>query len=180
MISAIYTRKPDSLKNSAISLFGLLYVSVPFSLINFIVFSGKGETVFYPWILTGIFFIVWIFDSAAYVFGTWLGKHRLFESVSPKKSWEGFIGGSVFAVVMGILNAVLFQPVSMLNWVIISVIVIIFGTYGDLFESKIKREFEIKDSGSILPGHGGLLDRFDSLLFAIPVIYLWLIVAGNL
>jgi phosphatidate cytidylyltransferase len=176
----IYSYKHFPLQNSAVTLLGLIYVAIPFSLVNFIVFSGDSDQRFYPWILIGIFFIVWVFDSAAYVFGSWLGKHRLFERVSPKKSWEGFIGGAVFAIVMGILNAVMFQSLSMTNWIIVSVIVIVFGTFGDLFESKIKRELDIKDSGGVLPGHGGLLDRFDSLLFALPVIYIWLIIAGNL
>ena len=112
--------------------------------------------------------------------GSMFGRHRLFEKVSPKKSWEGFIGGAVFAVLMGIVDALLFQKLSLFNWIAISILTVIFGTLGDLFESKIKRELKIKDSGSLLPGHGGLLDRFDSLLFALPIIYIWLFYAENL
>lgn len=178
-ITGLYNKQHDSFLVSALVALGLFYISIPFSLTNFIVFSGENGT-FYPWVLTGIFIIIWIFDSMAYVFGSWLGKHRLFESISPKKSWEGFIGGAVFALVAGVVNAVLFPQVSLAGWIIISVIIIVFGTYGDLFESKIKRGLEIKDSGTILPGHGGLLDRFDSFLFAIPVIYLWLLLGHSI
>jgi phosphatidate cytidylyltransferase len=116
----------------------------------------------------------------AYVGGSLFGKHKMSEKISPKKSWEGLISGAVFAVIMGILNAVIFQSLSMVSWIVASLIIVEFGTIGDLFESKIKRDLNIKDSGTILPGHGGFLDRFDSLLFAIPVVYIWLIVGGSI
>jgi len=174
-IAELLRSKNASVKNSALTLFGLIYVALPFSLLNFIVYSGNpGNTAFYPWILVGIFLIIWVYDSMAYVFGSLLGKHKIAVNISPGKSWEGLIGGTVFAVIMGIVNAVLFGKIDMTNWIIIALLVVIFGTLGDFFESKIKRETGIKDSGNILPGHGGLLDRFDSLLFAAPVIFVWL------
>lgn len=177
----LFRKNIKPLQNSAITLLGLVYVAIPFCVLNFIVFPGApSDTTFYPWILTGIFFIIWMNDSMAYLAGTMFGKHKIHKRISPKKSWEGFIGGAVFAVIMGILNAVFFQALSMLSWIVTAVIIVIFGTLGDLFESKIKRDLEVKDSGNILPGHGGFLDRLDSLLFAIPVIFIWLIVAGNL
>ena len=173
--------KPATLQNSMLTLGGFVYTVVPFSLLNFIVFPGfPTQNEFYPMILAGIFFIVWIYDSMAYVGGTLLGKHKMSEKISPKKSWEGLIIGAVFAVITGILNAVIFQSLSMLSWIIAAIIIVAFGTIGDLFESKIKRDLKIKDSGTILPGHGGFLDRFDSLLFAIPVVYIWLILGGNI
>ena len=169
-----------ALQNSALTLLGFVYIAIPFSLLNFIVFPGfPTNTAFHPWILAGVFFVVWMYDSTAYLFGTKFGKHKMCKTISPKKSWEGFIAGTVFAIVMGILNAVILQSLSMLSWMIIALLAVVFGTFGDIFESKIKRELNIKDSGNILPGHGGFLDRFDSLLFAIPVVFIWLILAGN-
>ncbi len=165
----------NTLKSSSITILGLIYVALPFSLLNFIVFKNTtSDPGFYPWVLVGVLLILWMYDSMAYVFGSLLGKHKIAAKISPAKSWEGLIGGTVFAVIMGIINAVLFHEINMFNWIIIALITVIFGTVGDFFESKLKREIGIKDSGSILPGHGGLLDRFDSLLFAIPVIFVWL------
>jgi phosphatidate cytidylyltransferase len=106
----------------------------------------------------------------------WLGKSKLFERISPKKSWEGAIGGAIIASIVGILISVVSQSLDLKNWIAISSIVIIFGTLGDLIESMFKRSMNIKDTGNILPGHGGLLDRFDSLLLAIPFIFTWLII----
>ncbi len=174
-IAELFSKDTASLKNSAITIAGLIYVALPFSLLNFVIFrenSVSGN--FYPWILMGILFIIWIYDSMAYVSGSLFGKHKIATSVSPLKSWEGLIGGAIFAIIMGIINAVLFQEISMFNWIVIALIIVIFGTIGDFFQSKLKREIGIKDSGNILPGHGGLLDRFDSLLFSIPIIFVWL------
>ena len=177
----LFRMNTKPLQNSAVTLLGLLYVTVPFCLLNFIVFPGfPAKSAFYPWILTGIFLIIWMYDSVAYLVGSRFGKHKIHERISPKKSWEGLIGGAVFAIITGILNAVIFQALNMTIWIVTAVIIVIFGTLGDLFESKIKRDLEVKDSGSILPGHGGFLDRLDSMLFAVPVIYIWLIIAGNL
>lgn len=177
----VIRKKTSTLQNSLITLAGFLYVSVPFSLLNFIVFPGFPENnLFYPWILTGILFIVWICDSMAYFAGSMFGKHKMAKNISPKKSWEGLIAGAVFAIIMGILNAVIFQSLSMISWIVIAILTVLFGTFGDLFESKIKRDLNIKDSGNILPGHGGFLDRFDSLLFAIPVVYVWIILGGSI
>ena len=168
------------LENATITLTGFIYIAVPFSLTNFIVFSGvPGSSKFYPSTLVGIFFIVWVYDSVAYLVGSKFGRHKIHEKISPNKTWEGFIAGAVFGLVTGIVNAVIFQRLSVISWLVISCIVVVFGTLGDLFESKIKRELNVKDSGSVLPGHGGLLDRFDSLLFALPFIFIWLIFSGN-
>jgi len=173
-IGELFRKNSNALKNGAITLLGLIYVALPFSLMNFIVFAQTSGNSYYPWILVGILFIIWIYDSMAYVSGSLLGKHKIATKISPAKSWEGLIGGTIFAVIMGIVNAVLFQEIDMFNWIVIALITVIFGTIGDFFESKIKREIGIKDSGNILPGHGGLLDRFDSLLFAIPPVFVWL------
>ena len=174
-IGELFRKNSNALKNGATTLLGLIYVALPFSLMNFIVLTQtSGGSNYYPWVLVGIFFIIWIYDSMAYVFGSLLGKHKIAAKISPAKSWEGLIGGTIFAVIMGIVNAVIFQEINMFNWIVIALITVIFGTIGDFFESKLKREIGIKDSGNILPGHGGLLDRFDSLLFAIPPVFVWL------
>lgn len=174
------TQKGNSLKNASVTLLGLIYVALPFSLLNFIILPNTPSASFYPWILTGLLFIIWVYDSMAYVTGSLLGKHKIAAKISPAKSWEGFIGGTVFAVIMGIINAVLFQEVDMVNWIIIALIAVVFGTLGDFFESKFKRELGIKDSGNIMPGHGGFLDRFDSLLFAAPMVFVWLNIMDKL
>ena len=177
----VFRKRKSTLQNSMLTLGGFIYVAIPFCLLNFIVYIGSYNNMqFSPWILAGIFFIIWMYDSMAYLGGSLLGKHKISVNISPKKSWEGLITGAVFALIMGILNAVLFQPLTMLNWIIISVIVVIFGTTGDLFESKLKRDLNIKDSGNILPGHGGFLDRLDSFLFIIPVVFIWLILGGTI
>lgn len=181
-IIELFRRNPNTLERSGITLLGFIYIAAPFSLMNFVVnTSVNGQSnVYYPWILAGVFFILWVNDSFAYLIGTRFGRHKMCPGISPAKSWEGLIGGAVFGVVMGILNAVIFQGLSMLSWIVIALLTVSFGTLGDLFESKIKREIGAKDSGNILPGHGGFLDRLDSLLFAIPAVFLWLIFSGNM
>ncbi|SHF73106.1 phosphatidate cytidylyltransferase [Mariniphaga anaerophila] len=176
-----FSKRRGILQNSAVTLTGFVYVAIPFSLLNFMVYPG------YPYspefnakILIGVFFIVWMYDSMAYLFGSKFGKHKIHKTISPNKSWEGLIGGAVFALAMGVVNALIFGQLSMLNWILVALLSVISGTLGDLFESIIKRRLKVKDSGTILPGHGGLLDRFDSLLFVIPVVYVWLNLSGNL
>jgi len=180
-IIEIFKNSTKIIETSTVTFTGFIYVAVPFSLLNFIVFPGyPADRLFNPSILIGIFFITWIYDTFAYLTGYFFGKHKIHKRISPQKTWEGFIAGAVFALITGVLNAVIFKSTTMAEWLIIAGIIIIFGTLGDLFESKIKRDINIKDSGNILPGHGGLLDRFDSLLFVIPVVYVWLTLSKNI
>lgn len=177
----VFRNKSRPLQNSMLTLGGFVYTAIPFSLLNFIVYPGfPDHSQFNSRILTGILIVVWTYDSMAYVGGTLFGKHKICKNISPKKSWEGLISGAIFAIIAGIMNAAIFHSLSVFNWIICAIIIIAFGTVGDLFESKIKRDINIKDSGTILPGHGGLLDRFDSLLFIIPIIYIWLTLGGNI
>jgi phosphatidate cytidylyltransferase len=181
LLPDLFDKRKNGFKNSMITIAGIIYIALPFSLLSFILFFGnEGDTQFYPWILIGIFLIIWIYDSMAYVFGSWLGKHKICQRISPKKSWEGLIGGAVFAIIMGIVNSIVFHELSIISWIIIALLIVTFGTSGDFFESKLKREAGVKDSGSILPGHGGMLDRFDTVLFAIPVIFVWIYLFRNI
>ncbi len=176
-----FSERTGILQNSAVTFTGFVYVAIPFSLLNFIVHPGYPIFPGYnSKILIGVFFIVWVYDSMAYFVGSKLGKHKIHKRISPNKSWEGFAGGAVFSLLTGFVNSFLFEQVSLPGWMMISVLVIVFGTLGDMFESIIKRRLNVKDSGTMLPGHGGLLDRFDSLLFVIPVIFVWLNLSGNI
>ena len=166
----LFRKQPNPINNWAYFVLGQIYVAVPFSLLNFILFAAG----YNPIILLSIFVIIWTNDTAAYLCGVTFGKHRLFERISPKKSWEGFIGGAVFSLVSGYVFSLLIPEISLLHWLILSEIVVVFGTFGDLIESLMKRTLNVKDSGNAIPGHGGLLDRFDSMLFAAPVVFVYL------
>ena len=181
LLPDLFDKRKNGFKNSMITIAGIIYIALPFSLLSFILFpANDAEPEFYPWILIGIFIIIWMYDSMAYVFGSWLGKHKICQRISPKKSWEGLIGGAVFAVITSVIISKFFLELGMIDWIVISVLIISFGTSGDFFESKLKREAGVKDSGSILPGHGGMLDRFDTVLFAVPVIFVWIYLFGNI
>jgi phosphatidate cytidylyltransferase len=152
----------------AYTYLGIFYVAIPFSLLNFAVFSVN--QVYHFEILVGCLLILWASDTGAYFAGTRFGKTKLFERVSPKKSWEGFLGGAFLAIVVAFVLSHYFVVLEDWKWLVIAGIIIIAGTYGDLVESLFKRSIEIKDSGSILPGHGGFMDRFDGLLLSAPFI----------
>lgn len=158
----------------AFTIFGIVYVVIPMSTLNFIAFPGIGNGIFtYKYVLA-LFIIIWINDTGAYLIGSKFGKTKLFERISPKKTWEGTIGGAVFATIASFIISLYFKELSLPEWLIFAFIIIVFGVYGDLVESWLKRRAGIKDSGTIMPGHGGLLDRFDSTLFAAPMIFLYL------
>ncbi len=164
-----FERKPFT--NIAYMLLGLFYVAMPFSLLNIAVFEN-GEYNFE--IMFGCLFILWASDTGAYFAGTMFGKRKLFERISPKKSWEGAVGGAFLAIIFALGIAHYFESLARWQWLIISGIIIIGGIYGDLIESLLKRSIEIKDSGESLPGHGGFLDRFDGLLISAPFIVAFL------
>ncbi len=134
--------------------------------------------VFSPGIIIGFLLLLWANDTGAYLTGITLGRHRLMERISPKKSWEGFFGGLVISVVAAWLLSGWLGVVGTSGWIIISIIISIAGTYGDLTESMLKRSMGVKDSGSVMPGHGGFLDRFDSALISFPLVYLFISIFG--
>ena len=127
-----------------------------------------------PNILLGSFILVWVNDSFAYLVGKNLGKQKLFEIISPKKTVEGFMGGLFFSCIASYFISTFTETLTFTSWLILAIIISVFGTLGDLIESKFKRQANVKDSGAIMPGHGGLLDRLDSIIFAAPFIYLFL------
>ena len=158
-------------------LYLLGYITLPFI---FIVKISFGTNNYNPKIILGLFILIWTNDTFAYLVGKSIGKHKLIERVSPKKTIEGFLGGVVFAALAGFLISKFyiqpnpeFSSKSILIWTIIALIVSVFGTIGDLIESKFKRIAGVKDSGSIMPGHGGILDRLDSVIFVAPIIFLF-------
>jgi len=175
----LYRAKKNSLENISVTLFGILYVIFPITLFNFFVFPDAPlDTKYDPILLIYLYILIWAYDSGAYLFGVTFGKHRLFERISPKKSWEGFFGGWILAIAVAIVLQRLFPKFDMAFMLLIATVVTITGTLGDLVESMIKRNLGIKDSGKFLPGHGGLLDRFDSILFASPFVYLLIYFMG--
>jgi phosphatidate cytidylyltransferase len=168
-----FLKKADIMGSLIVTVSGLIYILLPLSLILFITHNTLSDG-YNPQILLGTLFIIWIYDSGAYIFGSLLGKHKMAPRFSPKKSWEGLFGGTAFAILFSVLIAKYFTLLNPGDWMILSVIIVLSSTAGDLFESLIKREAGLKDSGKIFPGHGGMLDRFDSLFFAIPFVFLYL------
>ncbi|MFV0378283.1 MAG: phosphatidate cytidylyltransferase [Mangrovibacterium sp.] len=172
-VSELFANKPTPLQNVAITMAGLIYAAVPLSLSNYLVFS-KFDGMYSPKLFLALLILIWVYDSGAYLFGVSFGRHRLFERVSPKKSWEGAIGGLIVAVAVSQVMPSFTAGIDAWHWAILSVLIVVASTLGDLTESLIKRQFGVKDSGNIFPGHGGILDRFDSLLFAVPVFVCYL------
>ena len=186
-ISELYLRAENPINNWAYSMLSQMYIALPFSTINALAFMQQGDgTVAFTSILPlSVFIFLWVSDTGAYCCGSLLGKHKLFPRISPAKSWEGSIGGGILVIIVAAAIGYYANQgvaeenirLSIVGWMGLGIIVAIFGTWGDLVESLFKRTLGIKDSGNILPGHGGMLDRFDSSLLAIPaaVIYLYTI-----
>jgi len=140
----------------------------------FLILIPFQENQYKPEIILSILILIWTNDSFAFIVGKNLGKRKLFVSISPKKTIEGFFGGLIFSIATGSLISIYVSDYKFIDWIVIAVIVSVLGTIGDLIESKFKRQANIKDSGTIMPGHGGILDRFDSLLFVAPFVYLYI------
>lgn len=177
MVSELYLKKKNPLNNWAYAMLSQVYIALPFSMLNILAFHSDetaGISQYNAVLPLSIFIFNWVNDTGAYCTGMLFGKHRLFERISPKKSWEGSIGGGVFCIITSLILGHFFTFMSMGVWIGLALVVVLFGTWGDLTESLLKRHLGIKDSGNILPGHGGMLDRFDSAILAVPaaVVYL--------
>ncbi len=183
MVAELYMKAKDPINNWAYTMLSQLYIALPLSLINILAFRSNGYSIQYSYLAPlAVFVFLWINDAGAYCVGSLIGRHKLFPRISPGKSWEGSIGGGVLVVVAAVvtwhvttLYGVNDLGLSACEWAGLGVVVVVFGTWGDLIESLFKRTLGIKDSGNILPGHGGMLDRFDSTLMAVPaaVVYLY-------
>lgn len=176
MIVELYNKSNNPLNNWAFTLLGQFYCAGSFSLLNFIavVPLSSDKIIAFPYFVLALFVFVWINDTGAYMVGSMFGKRRLFERISPKKSWEGFWGGLIAVLLVSLLFAKYIAVAPWYIWMGLGFVVVLFGTWGDLIESLMKRTLGVKDSGNILPGHGGMLDRFDSVMMAIPAAYIYI------
>lgn len=168
----LFRKSSTSLLNVSLALLGIIWIVIPLALLSG--FFNLAEE--HKWretgLLLGFFLILWIYDSGAYIAGSIMGKHRMLERISPKKSWEGFAGGALAGLLIAYIISASFTEFSILEWLLIGIAIIVFGTLGDFIESMFKRNAGVKDSGRILPGHGGILDRFDAVFMAAPVVFI--------
>ena len=185
MITELYLQRQRPIINWALTLMAQFYIAVPFGLLC--ILRTASDIELYQLLDNGgaiavlaIFVFLWCSDTGAYCTGSLIGKHKLFPRISPAKSWEGSIGGAVVALIASQVFFYYAPIISAVEWAIFALLVVVFGTWGDLIESLLKRQIGIKDSGHILPGHGGMLDRFDSSLLAIPAAFAYLCTLGIL
>ena len=181
-ISQLWQKTENPFESISYTLCGVIYISIPLSLTLFIAkpmfLNDANEVLVYsPIVMLGILILQWVSDTFAYLTGVCIGKHPLFKRHSPKKSWEGFVGGFVFCVLAGyLIGTDTNTPFDKIDWIVMAAMVPPIGTLGDLVESMFKRSMEIKDTGNIMPGHGGLLDRFDSLIMTTPFLLGYLMI----
>ncbi|MGD0755908.1 MAG: phosphatidate cytidylyltransferase [Bacteroidales bacterium] len=186
MVIELYRKEDKPFDSLSHTFFSVLYTAIPFSMFPFAAFSRTGlnsllphaNIIFSPGIIIGFFILLWANDTGAYLTGMSFGRHKLMERISPKKTWEGLIGGIIIAALAAWFLSHWLGIVDKIHWVIISLIVSVAGTFGDLVESMLKRSTGVKDSGTIMPGHGGFLDRFDSAMISFPLVYLFISLVG--
>ena len=169
ILNELWKKQENPIVNISVLVFGIIYIVIPFYLT---IDLNLRDTSDLP-LVVGMFLLIWTNDCFAYCIGRLLGKRKLFERISPNKTWEGAIGGIVFTLILGYIIGAYINKGEELFWVVSALIIAPCSIYGDLLESLFKRSLNIKDSGTILPGHGGILDRFDAALFAIPFFYSW-------
>lgn len=169
----LYRKKEKPFGNIAYAFLGIIYIALPFAFLNYLaVYNPLGIQLTYnPWLVMGFFILIWTNDTGAYLAGRAFGKNKLFERISPKKTWEGAAGGLISTLITAYILSKNTSLLDFNHWMIIATIIVVFGNLGDLTESLFKRSVNIKDSGSMLPGHGGLLDRFDAVLIASPMVF---------
>lgn len=170
IILELYRKQKLPFHNLAYTLFGVLFAALPFCFFYALAFTEGSYNLHYP---LGFLILLWAHDTGAYLFGFYWGKHKLFERYSPKKSWEGFFGGMFTSLLSAFILSKCFNELALIHWLAFSLIIVVIGTLGDLTESMLKRSLNVKDSSTLLPGHGGLLDRFDGLLLTAPLIFVY-------
>ncbi len=172
-IIKLFEKSHNEFSTLAFQVLGLMYITLPIVMLTKMGFFNSFD--YSAGLPMGFFLLLWTSDTGAYLAGRSFGKHKLFERVSPKKTWEGSFGGLILTLVIAYGISFLFDDVNTIDWLIIGALIVVFGTFGDLFESLLKRNLHIKDSGKILPGHGGVLDRFDGLFLAVPAVFFYLL-----
>ena len=180
MILFIYSRSQNSLSFLMQSLMQYVYIAMPLCCLSALGTLLDVNNTVGVWGILAIFIMIWVNDTGAFIVGSMLGRHKLIERVSPKKTWEGFFGGLLFcigaaALMGGLWSQIFALPLSLVQWIILGALVAVFATWGDLIESQIKRSLGKKDSGNLIPGHGGILDRIDSVLLVMPMTLLYII-----
>jgi phosphatidate cytidylyltransferase len=173
-VRELFCHSKNVFESVASQFFSILYIVLPLGLVNYLFYPGDYPQIPQRSLLFAFFLFIWTNDTFAYLTGSLIGKHKLAKHISPKKTIEGSLGGLLFTIVVSIVFANYFEVLDLFQWIIFAVIIVFFGTFGDLFESMLKRNVGVKDSGDIMPGHGGILDRLDSVLMASPFIYLYL------
>ncbi len=176
-LSALFRKDDEVFRYVGYAVSGVIWIAVPMALINIFPRLSVGDAG--KWLLLAFFVLVWANDTLAYCVGSLMGRHPFFPRISPKKTWEGTLGGAILTVLLSLLFPHLFPMLALhtAQWVGFACVICVFGTLGDLVESMLKRQASVKDSGNLLPGHGGILDRFDSTLMAIPWVLLYLQIA---
>jgi phosphatidate cytidylyltransferase len=175
VIVAMFDKDVSFMRSAATSLAGIALLAVPFAVfVSLIPLGDTFESFTGSEFLLLFLLILWLYDSGAYLIGSWLGKNRLFERISPAKSWEGCMGGLLVAMAVAWSISIFYTEIHFLHWMAIALIIVVFGTLGDLSESMLKRYAGCKDSGKLLPGHGGILDRFDAVLMSAPMVYIYI------
>jgi phosphatidate cytidylyltransferase len=177
-VTELYLKAKSPFQNLAFIFLGIICITIPlcFFIALAVLPPGSG---YYPYVVLGYFFILWSYDSGAYFAGRFLGKRPLFLRLSPKKTWEGSLGGTVCALTVAFFLSGFFSILDRIGWISMALIIVVTGTFGDLIKSMMKRSLNVKDSGTILPGHGGILDRFDTLLGSAPFVFCYLSLTGH-
>jgi phosphatidate cytidylyltransferase len=170
-VTELFRFKDNSINNLGSTILGIVYIAFPMSLLNYLAFDSLN--IYNYETILALFILVWLSDTGGFIIGIKFGKNRLLEKISPKKSWEGAIGSLVFCILGGIVISIFYSDYTMIEWSFLGLIVCVTAISGDLIESMFKRNAGVKDAGTLLPGHGGFLDRFDSVIFVIPFVYLF-------
>ncbi len=173
MAIEMYRKTKSSIYNIALNLLSVIYIALPLSILNYF-YNFPISNASNGYFLMVFFILIWANDTGAYLVGSSIGKHRFFERISPKKSWEGFFGGLFFSILIGYFLNSYFKFMPIEYWIGLNLLIVLSSSFGDLAESMIKRTLVIKDSGNLLPGHGGILDRFDAVIFSSPFVYVYL------